>query len=55
MKKIKVTLNYNNWEKKLLQVPEDWSDAQITKVVIKKYGKLDFYKWEHVIEEPVEA
>lgn len=51
MKKIKVTLNYNNWEEKLLQVPEDWSDAKITAVVTKKYGSLDLYNWVHVTEE----
>ena len=55
MKKIQVTLNYDNWKKIILKVPADWTKAQITKVVLKKYGKIDFYSWVFLAEETVEA
>ena len=54
MKKIKVTLNYNNWEEKFLQVPESWSKSQINKAIMKKYGSLDVKDW-CFVEETVEA
>lgn len=46
MKRIIVTLNYNNNKQIALDVPEQWSDGEITKAVNKKYGEIDIKKWE---------
>ena len=53
MKKIIVTLNYNNWEEKELEVDKSLTKAQINTLVNNKYGKLDVHFWIEADEEDV--
>jgi len=46
-KPIIVTLNYDNWRKIPVNVPEEWSDLQIVQAINKRYGEIDILKWEH--------
>jgi len=55
MRKVKVTLNYNNWEEKFIKVPESWTKAQVNAAVLKKYGKLDVKEWCYEEPKTVEA
>jgi len=51
VKKVEVTMNWDNFKKVILQVPAAWTKAQIKAALEKKYGIYDIYSW-NVIEEP---
>jgi len=53
MIKIRVTLNWNHPKGKvqILKVPESWNKNQITKALLRKFGKIDFEKWEYIDEQ----
>lgn len=45
VKKVQVTMNWDNFKKVILKVPVAWTKAQIDKALTKKYGTYDIKEW----------
>jgi hypothetical protein len=50
VKKVEVTMNWDNFKKVVLKVPEAWTKAQIDKALVKKYGIYDIKEWRELTE-----
>ena len=48
LKKVKVTMNWNNFKKVVLQVPVAWGKKQINAALEKKYGIYDILRWDEI-------
>jgi len=45
LKKVKVKMNWDSLKEVILQVPESWTNGQIEKALVKKYGIYDILRW----------
>jgi len=45
LKKVKVKMNWDSWKEVILQIPESWTNGQIEKALVKKYGIYDILRW----------